>query len=201
MRRRVIRPQIVANVIEMERRPPAYHVGLWAWLELTDSSERMARLYSAFWIILLVPATYQLARSLADERSAVFAALLAATAPVLINYGQIIRYYSMVAALSACRSRYSGVSCNDRASRGSPMPWLPWRYCIATIPRLAWWPHKMCWPCSGGATSLNIRAGNGLVCKRCWPVMVLLWVPVVLLQGTRDFGAADLSNSVLGSRC
>ena len=93
--------QVIANVIQMERRPPAYHLGLWLWLELTGGSERMARLYSAFWLILLVPATYQLARCFGDERSASWAALLAATAPALISYGQIIRYYSMVAALSA----------------------------------------------------------------------------------------------------
>jgi uncharacterized membrane protein len=192
-------PQIVANVIEMERRPPAYHLGLWAWLKLTASSERMARLYSAFWIILLVPATYQLARGLADERSAVFVALLAATAPVLINYGQIIRYYSMVAALSAL-----SFALFWRIMQRPRKPWIT--YAIVTLALL------YCdYPALGVVAAQNVLAvlwwrnqtqhprWKWFGAQAVLAVMVLLWVPVVLLQGTRDFGAADLSNSVLGS--
>jgi uncharacterized membrane protein len=192
-------PQIVANVIEQERRPPAYHVGLWLWLKATSVTERMARLYSAMWIVLLVPAVYQLARCFADERSAVFAALLAATAPVLISYGQIIRYYSMVAALSAL-----SFALFWRVMQQPRKPWLA--YAIVTLLLLysdypafgvvaaqnllaLWWwrsqPQHPRWKWFGVQAVL---AG-----------LVLLWAPVALTQGARDFGMADLSNSLIGT--
>ncbi len=191
--------QIVANVIEMERRPPAYHLGLWIWLELTGYTERMARLYSVWWIVLLVPATYQLARCFADERSAALAALLAATAPVLISYGQIIRYYSMVATLSAL-----SFALFWRVMQRRHKPWIA--YVSVTLlllysdyPALGvvvaqnllavlWWrsrPEHPRWKWFG------VQAG--LV------VAVLVWIPIVLTQGTRDFGAADLSNTLIGT--
>ncbi len=191
--------QIIANVIQMERRPPAYHLGLWLWLKLTGSAERMARLYSVWWVVLLVPATYQLARCFADERSAVLAALLAATAPVLISYGQIIRYYSMVAALSALSFVLFW-----RVMLQSRKPWIAYAivtllllYCdypafgvvaAQNVLAVLWWrnkPNHPRWKWVG--LQLGLAAA------------VLLWVPVVLTQATRDFGAADLSNSFLGA--
>jgi uncharacterized membrane protein len=191
--------QVVVNVIDLERRPPAYHLGLWIWMKLTGVTERMARLYSALWLILLVPATYQLARYFADERSAVWAALFAATAPVLISYGQIIRYYSMVAALSAL-----SFALFWRVMQRPRKPWIAYTlvtllllYCdypafgvvaAQNVLTLLWWrsqPNHPRWKWFG------VQAGLA--------VIVLLWVPVVLTQGARDFGAADLSNSLIGA--
>jgi uncharacterized membrane protein YhaH (DUF805 family) len=190
--------QIVANVIDMERRPPMYHLGLWVWLELTGQNERMARLYSAIWLILLVPATYQLARRFADERSAVWSALLAATAPVLISYSQIIRYYSMVATLSALSFVLFW-----RIMQRPRKPWIAYAvvtlgllYCdypafgvvaAQNVLALWWWrsqPEHPRWKWIG------VQAGLAF--------LVLLWFPVVLLQGTRDFGPADLTYSLSG---
>jgi uncharacterized membrane protein len=191
--------QIIANVIEMERRPPAYHLGLWIWLKLTGYSERMARVYSALWVILLIPAVYQLARCFADERSAVLAALLAATAPVLISYGQIIRYYSMVAALSAL-----SFALFWRIMQRSRKPWIAYAivtllllYCdypafgvvaAQNVLALLWWRNK---PNHPRWKWIGVQAGLAVV--------VLIWVPVVLAQGARDFGAADLSNTLFGT--
>ncbi len=190
---------VVTDVIDTDRRPPAYHLGLWLWLKLTGSTERMARLYSVLWMILLVPATFQLARCFADERSAVFAALLAATAPVLINYAQIIRYYTMVATLSAL-----SFALFWRVMQRPRKPWLA--YIVVTLMLLCcdyppygviaaqnvlavlWWrsqPNHPRWKWFG------VQAGLAAI--------VLWWVPVVLVQGLRDFGVADLSNSFIGA--
>ncbi len=191
--------QIINNVIQAERRPPAYHLGLWIWLKLTGSEERTARLYSAWWVVLLVPATFQLARGFADERSAAWAALLAATAPVLISYGQIIRYYSMVAALSAL-----SFALFWRVMQQQRKPWIAYAgvtllllytdypafgvVAAQNVLALIWWrsrPNHPRWKWIG------LQAGLAAA--------VLVWTPVVLAQGTRDFGAADLSNSLLGA--
>ena len=158
----------------------------------------MARLYSAIWLILLVPATYQLARRFADERSAVWAALLAATAPVLISHSQIIRYYSLVAVLSALSFVLFW-----RVIQRPHKPWIAYAvvtlallYCdypaygvvaAQNVLALWWWrsqPEHPRWKWIGVQVGLAF--------------LVLLWLPVVLLQGTRDFGAADLTNSVIG---
>ncbi len=191
--------QILANVMAMERRPPAYHLGLWIWLKLTGYTERMARLYSVWWVVLLIPATYQLTRCFADERSAGLAALLAATAPVLISYGQIIRYYSMVATLSALSFVLFW-----RIMQRPRKPWIA--YVVVTILLLytdypafgvvaaqnllavLWWRSK---PDHPRWKWFGVQAGLA--------VAVLIWIPVVLAQGVRDFGAADLSNSLIGS--
>jgi uncharacterized membrane protein len=191
--------QIINNVIQAERRPPAYHLGLWIWLKLTGSEERLARLYSAWWVVLLVPVTFQLARGFADERSAAWAAMLAATAPVLIAYGQIIRYYSMVAALSAL-----SFALFWRVMQRERKPWIAYAgvtllllytdypafgvVAAQNVLALLWWrsrPHHPRWKW------FALQAGLG--------VAVLAWTPVVLTQGTRDFGAADLSNSLVGA--
>jgi len=191
--------QIITNVIGVERRPPGYHLGLWIWLELTGSAERMARLYSAWWVILLVPATFQLARCFADERQAVLAALLAATAPVLIAYGQIIRYYSMVAALSAL-----SLALFWRVVQRQRKPWIAYTgvtllllysdypafgvVAAQNILALLWWRSK---PNHPRWKWIGLQVGLAAA--------VLVWTPVVLAQGTRDFGAADLSNSLAGA--
>jgi uncharacterized membrane protein len=191
--------QIVNNVIVLERRPPTYHLGLWLWLSLTGISEQLARVYSALWIALLVPATYQLTRCFADERSAAWAALFAATAPVLIGYGQIIRYYSMVATLSAL-----SFALFWRVMQRRRKPWIAYAvvtlgllYCdypafgvvaAQNVLAVLWWrsrPEHPRWKWFG------LQAGLA--------VAVLWWVPVVLTQGTRDFGAADLSGSLMGT--
>src|SRR5512141_484742 len=89
--------QVIANVIDGERRPPAYHLSLWLWSRLLGMNERTARLHSALWAIMFVPAVYQLAQRFTSRKAAVFAAVISAIAPVTISYGQTIRYYSMVA--------------------------------------------------------------------------------------------------------
>ncbi len=195
--------QVVRNVMEGERRPPAYHLSLWLWLELTGHHERMARLHSALWAILIVPATFQLARRLSNEKAAVCAAFLAALSPILIAFGQTVRYYTMVAALGAL----SCVLFLDLMRRpAGRKPWLSYAlvtlallYCdfpaygvvlAQNVLALLWWRDRRNFP-------RHPRA-RWWVAQAALAAAALLWLPVVLSQGARDFGAADLSNSVSG---
>jgi uncharacterized membrane protein len=197
--------QVIANVIDSERRPPAYHLSLWLWMRLVGVNERMARLHSVLWAILFVPAAFQLARRFAGLKAATLTAFITALAPVTISYGQTIRYYSMVAALSALS--FALFFAVIRKPKGHK-PWIA--YFLSTLALLytdypaygvilaqnalviLWWiyrpgqtPHHPRWKWPG------IQA--------LMAALVVLWLPVVLMQRTRDFGAADLSNSLSGT--
>jgi 4-amino-4-deoxy-L-arabinose transferase-like glycosyltransferase len=197
--------QVIAKVIDSERRPPAYHLSLWLWMRLVGVNERMARLHSVLWAILFVPAAFQLARQFASLKAATLTAFITALAPVTISYGQTIRYYSMVAALSALS--FALFFAVIRKPKGRK-PWIA--YILSTLALLytdypaygvilaqnalaiLWWiyrpehkPHHPHWKWLGVQAIMAI--------------LILLWFPVVLLQRTRDFGAADLSNSVSGA--
>lgn len=198
-------PQVIANVIDSERRPPAYHVSLWLWTRLVGVNERMARLHSVLWAILFVPAAFQLARRFAGIRAATWTAFITALAPVTLSYGQIIRYYSMVAALSTLS--FALFFAVIRKPNGHK-PWLA--YILSTLALLytdypaygvilaqnvlaiLWWIYKpRQTPHHPRLKWLGVQVIMG--------VLVLAWLPVVLAQRTRDFGAADLSNSLSGA--
>ena len=194
--------QVIENVIQDERRPPAYHLGLWAWMRLIGSTERAARLYSVAWMMLFVPATFQLARKLTDEGGALFAAFLAASSPIVISYGQTVRYYAMVAALSALSYTWFLA-----VMRQKHKPWT--RYALVTLALL------YCdYPAYGVVAAQNLLAilwwrdrsltsrhphWKWIGIQTCLATITALWIPVVLVQSTRDFGAADLSNSLTGA--
>ncbi|MCL4504771.1 MAG: glycosyltransferase family 39 protein [Chloroflexi bacterium] len=196
--------QVVNNVIEGERRPPGYHLFLWVWTRLTGVSERMARLHSALWSIILVPITYQLARRFTKRKSALLAAAFAAVAPIMISYGQTIRYYTMVASISALSyTLFIDVIHKPKAKK-------PWgAYFIVTLILL-----YLDYPAYGVLIAQNILALWEWFNKRSAPsnhprwgwvgvqaillLSVGLWIPVVINQSGRDFGAADLSYTLVG---
>lgn len=198
-------PQVITNVIKDERRPPAYHVSLWFWTRLVGVNERMARLHSVLWAILFVPAAFQLARRFAGLKAATLTAFITALAPVTIAYGQTIRYYSMVAALSALS--FALFFAVMRKPNGHK-PWLA--YILSTLALLytdypaygvilaqnvlaiLWWVYRP-------EQTRNHPRWKWLGIQAIMGVLVLLWLPVVLMQRTRDFGAADLSNSLSGA--
>jgi uncharacterized membrane protein len=196
--------EVVNAVMQEERRPPAYHLGLWAFGWFFGRTERVARFYSGLWAILLVPAVFQLTRQFGGGRAAILGTLLAATSPILIAYGQTIRYYTMVAALSA----FSWVFFFDIKAkvRNAWATYTP--YVLVTLVLLF-----TDYPAWGVLIAQNVivvlswKKRNGLFHypKRGWILvqggmlsLAALWLPVVLEQGTRDFGAADLSRSFTG---
>lgn len=194
--------QVIANVIDGERRPPGYHLSLWIWTRLTGVHERTARLHSAIWAIMIIPATYQLTRRFTTRRAAIYAACFAALAQVIIGYGQTVRYYTMVATLSAL----SFTLFFDVMRLRHRKPWAGYvavtllllytdypAYGVVlgqNILVLVWWIKRdvLYRPCKSWILA---QAGLGATAA--------LWLPVLFLQGARDFGAADLSHSLIGS--
>jgi uncharacterized membrane protein len=202
---------VIQNVADGERRPPAYHLGLWAITTLGGQHERVGRLYSAMWVVLFVPAAFQLARHFGGIRAGVIAATLAASSSLLMSYGQIIRYYTMVATLAALSyATFFALARSDPRRAPSASAFV--RYLIPTVLLIA------CdFPAYGVLAAQNALVFLLLARKRTrtrviqlllprWvftqgvlAAVILVWMPVVLHQRERDFGAADLSNSIAGA--
>jgi uncharacterized membrane protein len=78
-----------------EGTPPVYYVVGWLWSRLFGSTEVGLRSLSALVGVLAVLAVYLAAERLFTRRTAAVAALLAATSPLLVWYGQEARSYEL----------------------------------------------------------------------------------------------------------
>jgi 4-amino-4-deoxy-L-arabinose transferase-like glycosyltransferase len=93
--------EILSQLQVAQPYPPLFHVSLHHWLDLVGQSELSQRLPALISGVLLVPLTYQLARSTLGRVTALIAALLVAINPFLIWHAQDGRMYSLLAMLSA----------------------------------------------------------------------------------------------------
>jgi mannosyltransferase len=97
--------QPLADVLQMFVSPgengPLYYLLLRPWLRVAGQSEFSLRFFSAALGVLAVPLVYRLARRLFASRpfTAPVAALLSATSPYLIWYGQEGKMYALVVLL------------------------------------------------------------------------------------------------------
>jgi mannosyltransferase len=91
------------QLLEMFSRPgengPAYFLALRPWLAASGHTEFALRFPSAWAAALAIPVIYVLVRRLAGERPALITAILAATAPYLIWYGQEAKMYAALTLL------------------------------------------------------------------------------------------------------
>ena len=96
--------QALPALLEMFRKPgengPLFFLALRPWLAIAGSSEFALRFPSALAGTLAVPLLYALTRRLTRERStAIIAALLLATAPYAVWYGQEAKMYAALTVL------------------------------------------------------------------------------------------------------
>lgn len=94
----------LAQLLQMFRRPgengPLFFLALRPWLAAAGHSEFALRFPSALAGALAVPIVYILMRRLGGRKPATVAALLMATAPYLIWYGQEAKMYALLTALA-----------------------------------------------------------------------------------------------------
>lgn len=79
--------------------PPLYYFTLHYWIKLFGDSETSARLLSALFGILALPATYLLARRLFDRATGLLAVLLLALSRFHLEFSQEARMYSLLCLL------------------------------------------------------------------------------------------------------
>ncbi len=92
-------PELAQNLIKPGENGPLYFVAMRPWLMLAGPTEFALRFPSVVVGTLAVPAIYILAKRLAGGRAALVAALLAATAPYLVWYGQEAKMYAALTLL------------------------------------------------------------------------------------------------------
>ena len=81
--------------------PPLYHAILKTWILIFGNSEIAVRLPSVIFGVVTVYVTYLIGKKLFEEKTALIAATLLATAPLHIYYSQEARMYSLAAMLTA----------------------------------------------------------------------------------------------------
>ncbi|MGI8622588.1 MAG: glycosyltransferase family 39 protein [Solirubrobacteraceae bacterium] len=111
--------QLTAVVRTTETTPYTYFLGLHEWLYHGGSQvETAARLPSAIAGVLLVAATYWMARAFLNRRFALVAAMLTALSPLVLEYAQQVRVYVFVMLATVI-----SVGATVRGARGNPR-WL-----------------------------------------------------------------------------
>ncbi|MFN0009475.1 MAG: glycosyltransferase family 39 protein [Planctomycetota bacterium] len=86
---------VLDHVAAQESHPPLYFWLVWAWMELFGGAELPARSLSVVCGTLAIVPAHFIARRIFDRRVANLAALLVATAPILVYYSQEARPYAV----------------------------------------------------------------------------------------------------------
>jgi mannosyltransferase len=95
----------IPGVLRQDGSPPLYYLVLHLWMKVAGRGEEATHALSLLFALACIPLAFFAARSLfTDERTAWFAALLAAANPFLTRYAQETRMYSLVVllAIGAC---------------------------------------------------------------------------------------------------
>ncbi len=92
--------EMLANFTRPGWNGPLYYLLLRGWVALAGASEYALRFFSLLFGVLAVPLTYALGRRLLNRPAGLAAALLVATSPYLVWYGQEVKMYTLVTALA-----------------------------------------------------------------------------------------------------
>jgi len=125
--------EMLLDLVTYDVHPPLHHAVLWAVVHLLGVSETAVRGPSVIAGTLLIPALYLAGRELYDRETGLVAALLGATAPVVVWYSQEARMYAFWMLFLVV-----SVWAQSRALRRSgAWPWL--LYILSAV--LLLWTH------------------------------------------------------------
>jgi uncharacterized membrane protein len=190
----------LTQALDSERRPPLFNLMMWGWRQLAGDGEWQIRLLPALFAALFVPAVYALTRRLFGRRAAGFAAALCAMHPLLLSYGQIVRYYTFVAALAALSyAAFLGI----RRGRATRRDWVVHfaatsGLLLSDYPAYAVLLAQNLLVLAALLRRSRIPLRGWLISHAVWLVVCVPIAATALLQSARDFGAAELSTGLLG---
>ncbi|HVW18989.1 MAG TPA: glycosyltransferase family 39 protein [Solirubrobacteraceae bacterium] len=90
----------IPGILRQDGSPPVYYLLLAVWTSLFGDGEARTHMLSLIFALLTIPAGFFVARTIFDERSGWFVAVLCAVNPFLNYYAQETRMYSLVVLLS-----------------------------------------------------------------------------------------------------
>jgi 4-amino-4-deoxy-L-arabinose transferase-like glycosyltransferase len=93
-------PGPAAIALASDTGPPLYYWILHVWIALFGDSERAVRALSILFGALTVPAAAALARRVSGARAGIAAAFLVAAAPIMVQFSQEARMYTLMALLA-----------------------------------------------------------------------------------------------------
>lgn len=182
------------QVLQRERRPPGYHLLLYATRLALGDSDYGLRFPSLASGILAMCVTARLTRELSGRRAMQVAVALIVTSPFLALYVPMVRYYSLVWLLTA-----SAWLLLRRWAHGSVPAAYGYAACMATL----CYTDPAIIPVATGH-ALYIWARHRHITRR-WGLLIagiaLLFVPWlrnVLIQSQRDLIRSDLSQGAVG---
>jgi uncharacterized membrane protein len=126
---------LALRLVEPGENGPLYFVALRPWLAVAGPADFALRFPSAMSGTLAIPAIYILAKRLAGAHVALLAALLAATAPYLVWYGQEAKMYAALTLLGPLSLWWT----TQAARRGGLWRWVV----LYAITSLALYTHVL----------------------------------------------------------
>ena len=179
---------ILNNTIQSSH-PPIYYLLLHFWLPFSSNSDDALRAFSLLWAILLIPAVYFLALELFhNNRTAVWAALMAALSPFITLYSHELRMYTLLAFLVT-----AGTLCYLRAVKDNDKRW--WGLFLLVF-FLATYTHLFAWLPLGaiGLYALIHRRNRRalqwtLICIGILAFLFIPWVLILLGESESELGS------------
>ena len=183
------------QLLDMFRQPgqngPLFFLLLRPWLALSGHSEFALRFPAMFFGVLSVPLLYVLLARLAGRPVALVGALLMATAPYGVWYGQEAKMYSLLTVLAPA-ALLAIVWLRERAPGAAWLPWAPCRLGVVSShnpgrvqspPRRADRPHR---DAVAGAGAVGHAAAPARHRHACVPARPRPALPAVPALGAPD---------------
>lgn len=178
-----------------DRFRPLFFSLLYIWRQLGFAGEIGLRLLPMMFGVLQIPLAFMVGRKLRDDVLGVSLAVLVAASPMLIEFSQELRMYSLVAMLALVQA-YSLLLVIERFT------WPRW--CIIVLVALAGvYSHLLYWLFLAGIAATFLRERRALPLWKGWGALAatsLLYLPnipnLLRFQGTRggeyamDFASA-----------
>jgi 4-amino-4-deoxy-L-arabinose transferase-like glycosyltransferase len=143
--------ELLHRVRTLEVAPWGYYVGLHGWLGLLGSDDEwVMRLPSVAAALALVAVTFRIGVLVVGRRPALLAAVLIATSPLILTYGQQVRSYvfamllAAVAVWAALEAEHAGGQRRRRrwllllVASSIAAVWMHYTAALVLIPLLAW---------------------------------------------------------------
>ena len=156
---------------------PLHHTVMHAWVALMGDTEVALRVPSVLLGVAAVPLLWAIARRLAGDGAALFAAALAATSPFLVWHSDEARMYPLLLAVGLCAT----LLLLNALAGGGRLRWSAYALALA----LSWYTHYFALVLPIAHLAMALALGTTIRQWRAWlaavAVAIMLYVPWLAL--------------------